>query len=49
MAACMFKFGDECIENDTVGSLQSTCPHSTYVYKLFCKSRSCQDHSYCCL
>lgn len=26
MAACMFKFGDECIENDTVGSLQSTGP-----------------------
>jgi hypothetical protein len=36
MAACMLKFGDECIENDTVGSLQNTDLHSAY--KLFCKS-----------
>jgi len=43
MAACMFKFGDECVENDTVGSLQSTGVQSTY--KLSSKQRSCQDHS----
>ena len=42
MAACMFKFGDECVENVTVGSLQSTGLQSTYT--LFSKSRSCQDH-----